>query len=72
VVRDIVHPAGGAVDPNDPSRTDRAKDAVMVGVRTTITYSAGATASFGTGREIMSTIVAATTQSAPAMKKAGR
>ncbi len=34
----IVHPAGGAVDPNDPTQTRRIKDAVMLGVRTTITY----------------------------------
>jgi len=34
----IAHPAGGAVDPNDPSQTRRIKDAVMLGVRSTITY----------------------------------
>jgi porin len=34
----IAHPAGGAVDPNDPTQTRRIKDAVMIGVRTTITY----------------------------------
>jgi porin len=34
----ITHPAGGAVDPNDPTQTRRIKDAVMLGVRTTITY----------------------------------
>jgi porin len=34
----IMHPAGGAVDPNDPTQTRRIKDAVMLGVRTTITY----------------------------------
>jgi porin len=34
----IAHPAGGAVDPNDPTQTHRIKDGVMVGVRTTITY----------------------------------
>jgi porin len=34
----IMHPAGGAVDPNDPTQTHRIKDAVMLGVRTTITY----------------------------------
>jgi porin len=34
----IVHPAGGAVDPNDPTQTHRIKDAVMLGFRTTITY----------------------------------
>jgi hypothetical protein len=40
-------------------------------VRTTISYSAGAATSFG-GREIASVISAATTQSAPATKNAGR
>jgi porin len=34
----IAHPAGGAIDPNDPTQTRRIKDAVMLGVRTTITY----------------------------------
>ena len=34
----IVHPASGAVDPNDPTQTHRIKDAVMLGVRTTINY----------------------------------
>ncbi len=34
----VAHPAGGAVDPNDPTQTHRIKDGVMVGVRTTITY----------------------------------
>ena len=34
----IAHPGGGAVDPNDPTQTRRIKDAVMLGVRTTITY----------------------------------
>jgi porin len=34
----IAHPAGGAVDPNDPTQTKRIKDAVMLGVRTTISY----------------------------------
>jgi porin len=34
----IAHPAGGAVDPNDPAQTRRIKDGVMAGVRTTITY----------------------------------
>ena len=34
----ILHPAGGAVDPNDPTQTHRIKDAVMLGIRTTITY----------------------------------
>lgn len=34
----VVHPAGGAVDPNDPSQTNRIKDAAVFGVRTTITF----------------------------------
>jgi porin len=34
----IAHPAGGAVDPNDPTQTKRIKDAVMLGVRTILTY----------------------------------
>ena len=34
----IAHPAGGAVDPNDPTQTKRIKDAIMLGVRTTVTY----------------------------------
>jgi porin len=34
----IAHPAGGAVDPNDPTQTKRIKDAVMLGVRTIVTY----------------------------------
>jgi porin len=34
----IAHPGGGAVDPNDPTQTHRLKDAVMLGVRTTVTY----------------------------------
>jgi porin len=34
----IMHPAGGAVDPNDPTQTHRIKDAVMFGLRTTVTY----------------------------------
>jgi porin len=38
VAQYIAHPAGGAVDPNDPQQTRRIKDAVMLGVRTTITY----------------------------------
>jgi porin len=33
-----MHPGGGVVDPGDPMQTRRIKDAVMVGVRTTITY----------------------------------
>lgn len=38
VLEYIAHPGGGAVDPYDPTQTHRIKDAVMVGVRTTITY----------------------------------
>jgi porin len=38
VLEYIMHPGGGAVDPYDPTQTHRIKDAVMVGVRTTITY----------------------------------
>jgi porin len=34
----IAHPGGGAVDPYDPTQTRRIKDAVMVGMRTTIAY----------------------------------
>jgi porin len=34
----VVHPAGGAVDPNDPGQTNRIKDAAVFGVRTTITF----------------------------------
>ena len=34
----IAHPAGGAPDPNDPTQTRRIKDAVMLGVRSTISY----------------------------------
>ncbi len=34
----IAHPGGGVVDPNDLTQTRRIKDAVMLGVRTTITY----------------------------------
>jgi porin len=34
----VAHPGGGAVDPNDPTQTHRLKDALVFGVRTTITY----------------------------------
>lgn len=34
----IAHPGGGAVDPYDPTQTRRIRDAIMTGVRTTITY----------------------------------
>jgi porin len=34
----VMHPAGGAVDPNDPSQTTRIKDAAVFGVRTTINF----------------------------------
>jgi porin len=38
VIEYIMHPDGGAVDPYDPTQTRRIKDAVMVGVRTTVSY----------------------------------
>lgn len=38
VMQYVVHPGGGVVDPYDPTQTHRIRDAVMVGVRTTITY----------------------------------
>lgn len=34
----VVHPAGGAVDPNDPTQTRRIGDAAVFGVRTTVTF----------------------------------
>ncbi len=34
----VRHPAGGAVDPNDPSNTKRIKDALVVGVRTSMSF----------------------------------
>jgi porin len=34
----IAHPGGGAADPNDPTQTRRIRDAVMLGVRTTVSY----------------------------------
>lgn len=34
----VAHPAGGAVDPNDPTQTRRIKDAAVFGVRTTINF----------------------------------
>jgi porin len=34
----IVHPGGGAVDPNDATQTRRIKDAAVFGVRTTISF----------------------------------
>jgi porin len=34
----VMHPAGGAVDPNDPTQIRRIKDAVVLGVRTTISF----------------------------------
>jgi porin len=34
----VAHPAGGAVDPNDPTQTKRIKDAAVFGVRTTISF----------------------------------
>jgi porin len=38
VLQYVMHPGGGVVDPYDPTQTHRIKNAVMVGVRTTITY----------------------------------
>jgi porin len=34
----VVHPAGGAADPNDPSHTKRIKDAAVLGLRTTLRF----------------------------------
>jgi porin len=34
----VFHPGGGVVDPNDPTRTHRIKDAAVLGLRTTISY----------------------------------
>jgi porin len=34
----VMHPGGGVVDPGDPTQSHRIKDAVVFGVRTTITY----------------------------------
>ncbi|MFX5734599.1 carbohydrate porin [Acinetobacter baumannii] len=34
----VIHPGGGAVNPNDPTQTQRIKDAAVFGVRTTITF----------------------------------
>jgi porin len=34
----VMHPAGGAVDPNDPTQTRRIKDATVFGVRTIINF----------------------------------
>jgi porin len=34
----VAHPAGGAVDPNDATKTRRIKDAAVFGVRTTINF----------------------------------
>ncbi len=34
----VVHPAGGAVDPNDPSHTKRIKDAAVFGLRTILKF----------------------------------
>ena len=38
VLQYVMHPGGGVVDPNDPTQTHRIRDAVVVGVRTTISY----------------------------------
>ena len=34
----VIHPGGGVVNPNDPTQTQRIKDAAVFGVRTTITF----------------------------------
>lgn len=34
----VMHPAGGAVDPNDATQTKRIKDAAVFGVRTTVNF----------------------------------
>lgn len=34
----VVHPAGGAADPDDPSHTKRVKDAAVFGLRTTLKF----------------------------------
>lgn len=34
----VVHPAGGAADPDDPSHTKRIKDAAVFGLRTTLEF----------------------------------
>jgi porin len=34
----VMHPAGGAADPNDPSQTRRIRDAAVFGVRSTISF----------------------------------
>lgn len=34
----VMHPAGGAVDPNDPTQTRRIKDAAVLGVRSTFSF----------------------------------
>jgi porin len=34
----IAHPAGGSVDPNDPSHTKRIRDATVFGLRTTVKF----------------------------------
>lgn len=34
----VAHPAGGAVDPNDPTQTRRIRDAAVFGVRTTVSF----------------------------------
>jgi porin len=34
----VMHPGGGVVDPGDPTQSHRIRDAVVFGVRTTITY----------------------------------
>jgi porin len=34
----VIHPDGGGADPNDPTQTQRLKDAAVFGVRTTLTF----------------------------------
>lgn len=34
----VIHPGGGAVNPYDPTQTQRIRDAVVLGVRSTFTY----------------------------------
>nr|WP_041757123.1 carbohydrate porin [Bradyrhizobium sp. ORS 278] len=38
IVEYVIHPGGGAVDPNDPTQTRRIRDAIVFGVRTTAAF----------------------------------
>ncbi|WP_245258329.1 carbohydrate porin [Rhodopseudomonas palustris] len=38
VIEYVMHPAGGATDPFDPAGTRRIRDAVVLGIRTTLSY----------------------------------